>query len=217
MDLDRAHYRAIPVGTDEDTFRPRPRPVRTADDDFTVLYYGSMLPLHGLDRVLDAAVRLRERSDIRFEIVGGDGETAALVAAAGEKGAHVAYRQWVDYDALPQLFAECDLFLAGPFGNSVQAQHVITGKAYQFLCAGLPTVVGANRETDVFTDGVNSLVVPQGNAAALAEAVGWASAHPEELAAIGREGRRLYEARFSVKEIAVLLDEIPWDAPAERS
>ncbi|WP_344754151.1 glycosyltransferase [Gryllotalpicola koreensis] len=209
MSIPRDHYRPVPVGTDEKTFAPRPR-TRSSSDCLTVLYYGSMLPLHGLDHVLAAAVSLRDREDIDFELVGGDNETVQAVHRAVSAGARVRHRLWVDYERLPELFGECDLFLAGPFGDTVQSQRVITGKAYQFLCAGLPTVIGANHESRVVTDRVDALVVPQGSAEAIEEAILWAAEHREGLEAIGKAGRVLFEKRFSVDVIAAALDALPW-------
>lgn len=208
MGIDRAHYFPIPVGTDEHTFAPRPK--RARSDGFTVLYYGSMLPLHGLGHVLEAAVALAPRTDITFELVGGDAETVQLVERARRRGARVRHRLWVEYDRLPELFEQCDLFLAGPFGDTVQSQHVVTGKAYQFLCAGLPAVIGANDESAVFTDRVDALIVPQGSADAIESAVAWAAGHREELESIGKAGRALFEKHYSVEVIAAALERLPW-------
>lgn len=208
MGIAPAHYRSIPVGTDEITFAPRPR--RVGDDVLRVLYYGSMLPLHGLDHVLAAATLLGSREDIEFELIGGAGATAESVARAEAEGARVRHRSWVDYGELPAVFELCDLFLAGPFGDTLQSQHVITGKAYQFLCAGLPTIVGENLESAAFTDRLDALVVPQSSPDALVAAIVWAADHRAELIEIGHRGRALYERRFGSKAIAAALDALPW-------
>lgn len=209
MSIDRAHYHPVPVGADEATFAPRERAPR-AEAPFTVLYYGSMLPLHGLDHVLAAAVRLTGRDDIAFRLVGGDDDTVKAIADAVAAGARIGHELWVDYAELPAVFAECDLFLAGPFGDTLQSRHVITGKTYQFLCGGLPTVVGRNAETGVFTDRKDALVVAQGSADALVEAIEWAAAHRGELAEIGAAGRALYLERYSQGALAAALADVPW-------
>jgi len=209
MAIPREHYVPVPVGTDEGTFAPRVRS-RAASAPFTVLYYGSMLPLHGLEHVLEAAVRLGARDDIAFRLVGGDDATVAQIADAVRRGARIRHELWVEYDRLPELFDACDLFLAGPFGDTYQSQFVVTGKAYQFLASALPTVVGENRESGAFADRVDALVVPQGSAAALVSAVDWAAAHPAELAAIGAAGRALYGREWSNAALAAAVARIPW-------
>lgn len=199
MDLPREHWAVVPVGTDEATFRPGRREPGTP---LRVLYYGSMLPLHGLDVLLEAAVQLADDERIAFDVVGGTDDDRARVEAAIARGARVDYRSWVPYEELPELFARCGLAVGGPLGDTVQSRYVITGKTYQFLASAVPTLVGANLESHVFTDRVDALVVPQGDAAAVAQACRWAAEHPEEVSGIGRRGRELYEQRWSRPQIA---------------
>ncbi|MWB99231.1 glycosyltransferase family protein [Agromyces seonyuensis] len=201
MDLPLERYTAVPVGTDEDTFAAATTSTGTQDGPFSVLYYGSMLPLHGLAVVLDAARRLAGEG-VSFTFVGGDETDERAVAAAGADGANVQYRSWVPYAELPDLFAAHRLHLGGPFGDTVQSQFVITGKTYQFLAMGLPVVVGDNLESGVFRDRGDALVVAQGDPDALAETIRWAAGHPDELARIGRAGRATYERLFSVERVA---------------
>jgi glycosyltransferase involved in cell wall biosynthesis len=199
MNLPIEKYRSIPVGTDETAFRP----IKPASHEgFTVLYYGNMLPLHGLRYVLEAAKQLADRPDIRFHIVGGKRIVQDWVEQARENGAHITYDAWVDYKKLPELFATSDVCLGGPFGGTVQSQFVITGKTYQFLASAKPVIIGANRESGVFTDKQNALIVPQADAAALRDAIVWAADHPTELADVGQAGRRLFQRLYSTEHIA---------------
>lgn len=211
MDLDPRRYRAVPVSTDEEHFRRLP--AHRGSGRFTVLYYGSMLPLHGLEHVLEAALALKDTPDITFRLIGGGADAGRRVALAGRAGASVHHERWVDYAELPQVFMGSDLFLAGPFGATVQSRFVITGKTYQFLAAGLPTMVGANEETGVFTHRVDALVVPRGDAVAIAREIRWAAANRTELALIGRRGRELYDERFSQRIVAQRLEGIFGTAP----
>lgn len=199
MQLPIDHYAAIPVGTDELTFKPA-KPKKHAG--FRVLYYGNMLPLHGVEYVLDAAVQLASRDDITFHLVGGKKPTEDLIEQAKAAGAHIDYDKWVDYGKLPEVFAKTDLCLGGPFGGTVQSQFVVTGKTYQFMAAARPAVVGENHETHIFKDKKDALVVPQADAEALKDTILWAANHPDELAKIGEAGRALYEAKFSSQQIA---------------
>lgn len=201
MDLPRSLYHPVAVGTDEATFHPIEK--TWPESRLRVLYYGSMLPLHGLEVVLDAARALADDERVSFMFVGGDDDDARAIAAAGADGAHVGHRTWVAYAELPSLFAEHELMLGGPFGDTVQSRYVVTGKTYQFLACALPTVVGENLESGPFLDRGNAFVVRQGDPAALAAAIRWAADHDRELAGIGRAGRDLYERLFSTARIAV--------------
>ena len=194
MDLKR--YRTIPVGTDETVFYPRPH--KAADHKkFIVFYYGHMLPLHGLDYVLEAAEQLKNRREITFRFVGGKDKVAQACKAAQENGAHVTHEAWVPFEELPQAAINAGLTLGGPFGKTLQSQYVVTGKTYQFLALGTPVLIGKNKVNDGFRDKQNCLLVPEADAAAITKAIEWAYDHPNELESIGKAGRQLYEQHFS--------------------
>ncbi len=204
-------YRVIPVGADESIFRPpdvRPTP---EPDNFTVLYYGSMMPLHGLEYVLYAAERLKDHREINFLLVGGGEKAAAQIADFKARGARVEYREWIDPKDLPKAIGEASLCLGGPFGNTVQAQLVTTGKTYQFLASAAPVLIGETKETlgsQLFIDKTNCLMVPQGDAQALAAAIMWAFTNPKELSHIGQAGNKLYEQEFSQLAISQKLSSL---------
>jgi glycosyltransferase involved in cell wall biosynthesis len=200
MGLDRSMFHPVPVGSDDETFVPPTEHAERAG--LRILYYGSMLPLHGLDVVLEAALLLADRPDISLVLVGGTDATRAQISDAKSRGARIEYESWVAYDKLPDLIASCDLMLGGPFGATVQSQFVITGKTYQFLAMGVPTVIGVNRESSVFANRVDSLLVERGSASALAEVFAWAADNKEKLAQIGASGRALYEREFSGDVVA---------------
>jgi glycosyltransferase involved in cell wall biosynthesis len=199
--VDRSKYLALPVGTDESLFHVPKR--RAHADEFQVFYYGNMLPLHGVQYVIEAADRLKKRSGITFTIVGGDNTVAQAVERAVAKGAHLTYEPWVPFEELPHAITAANLVLGGPFGDTVQSHNVITGKTYQSLACGAPTVVGKSKATaELFRDQENCLMVQQASADDLAKAILWAQAHPDELAAIGQHGRKLFEQHFTAKQIA---------------
>lgn len=65
---------------------------------------------------------------------------------------------------------------------------------------GLPVIasrIGALAE--LVTDGVNGLLFEPGNAKDLADKMRWAQQHPTEMAAMGHNARKLYEAEFTAE------------------
>jgi glycosyltransferase involved in cell wall biosynthesis len=196
LSIDR--YKIIPVSTDEAVFDAA-LPYNPDPKHFTVLYYGHMVGLHGLDYVLRAAELLKDRADISFRVVGGkqQGEVAKACAAAAEAGARVSHESWLPFEQLPAAISQAGLTLGGPFGGTLQAQFVITGKTYQILACAAPALIGQNQVQEGFIDKRNCLIVPQADAAALVEKISWAQQHSRELRAIGQAGRQLYEEQFS--------------------
>jgi glycosyltransferase involved in cell wall biosynthesis len=206
--IDRRKYAVIPVGTDESVFHYTPMDVPARDKPFRVFFYGYMLPLHGPEVVLQAAELLKGNPDIQFLIAGRTGIYIDKIKEYQGRGAHVEYREWIPFDELPMLIAESGLCIAGPFGNTFQAQHVINGKVYQFLASGSVALLGANKNTDLFKNRENCLIVPQGDAQAIATEIQWAYDNRDKLPAIAEAGRNLYDAHFTNTIIAGKLREM---------
>jgi glycosyltransferase involved in cell wall biosynthesis len=195
---------AVPVGAIESPASQAMLAGPTSTGPFRVLFYGSFLPLHGMDTIIEAAARLADLP-IEFQFIGGSPAQArrfrAACAARGVK--HYTYRAWVPFERLLQdEILSADLCLGGPFGGTPQARRVVTGKASQCLALGKATVIGRIEEDYGFVDRVNCLLVEQVDADALAMAIRWAHEHRAELPAIGQRGRALYAQRLSTRVIA---------------
>lgn len=201
--LDRNLFHTVYVGADPATKRS-PRRSSTDDRPLQVLFYGSFLPLHGVDVIIGAARELRNEP-IRFRMIGGGTRGAKSIAAAALP--NVVHEQWVDFDELRDVrIPATDVLLGGPFGGTRQASIAVTGKTYQGLASGVPTVIGATTDELGFQDRVNCLHVPQNDAAALAASLRWAHRNRTSLDPIGRAGRRLYDSLFSVDATALQLE-----------
>ncbi|HSX32661.1 MAG TPA: glycosyltransferase [Candidatus Saccharimonadales bacterium] len=204
--VDRKRYVTVPIGTEEALFYPDHTAAPNQPGKFEVFYYGVMTKLHGLDTFLEAAAMLASHPDIVFRVGGDKGKSKAKVEAAVTNGAHITYHDWFEYkQELPRLIRGSQLMVGGPFGGSAQAQFVITTKTFQGLACEVPVLIGRNKVNDAFVDIHNSLVVPQGNAKAIAEAILWAYLHPKQLHNVAKAGRQLYEQEFSDTQIAFRL------------
>lgn len=195
---------AVPVGADEAVPLPAPLPERKPSERFRVLFYGSFLPLHGMDVIIEAAVRVAELP-IEFHFIGGTRTQASRFIRSCESHGlrNYVHRLWVPFDGLLRdEIPRADLCLGGPFGGTPQARRVVTSKTSQCLASGKATVVGRIEEDYGFVDRENCLLVEQGDAEALAAALRWAHAHRDELATIGRRGQALYAERLSTRVIA---------------
>jgi glycosyltransferase involved in cell wall biosynthesis len=167
-----------------------------------------MLPLHGPQYVIEAAEVLKDNPHIQFLLAGRIGDYEQAIKEAQGRGAQIEYRQWVPFDELPALIAGSAINVAGPFGETFQAQHVINGKVYQFLASGSVALLGANKNTDMFLNHVNCLIVPRGDAQAIAREIDWAYRNQDKLPGIASAGRALYDQYYSNKAIAEELQKI---------
>jgi glycosyltransferase involved in cell wall biosynthesis len=160
------------------------------EEPFTVLFVGKLIPLHGLETVLAAARALPE---LRFRLV-GSGQLEHLVHT---RPANVDWLPWVEYERLPGELhgAGCAL---GVFGTSGKARRVIPNKAFQALACGTPLVTaGTPAARELLVDGESALLVPPGDAEALAAALRRLAGDPDTARRIGTGGRAAYEAHAS--------------------
>ena len=208
VDAEKIH--PIPVGTDEEVFKPVPVPSHRGKKDlFHVLFYGSFLPLHGIDIILRAAQVLRD-SPMRFTIIGGKGRALRDFHEMRKRLDlnNIIHKKWVPYEQLPDAIQEADVCLGGPFGDTGQAHRVITGKTFQSMAMGKPVIVGKTGHDYGFRDKENCLLVAQGDKEELARTIRWCFENQDQLPVIGDNGLHLYREHFSTDRIRKILQEI---------
>ena len=112
-------------------------------DKFTVLYFGSILPLQGIDTVLGALDLLKDRNDMHFYLIGPVGDKYTKPVSD-----NIEYISWLSQEDLAEYIAMSDLCLAGHFnGNIEKAKRTIPGKAYIYEAMGKPMILGDNPAT----------------------------------------------------------------------
>jgi glycosyltransferase involved in cell wall biosynthesis len=174
------------VGAEERLFQPGWQP----QEEFHALFVGKLIPLHGLETILAAAGLAPE---LRFRVV-GSGQLEHLLS---ERPPNVEWVDWIEYEQLPDEYRRAGCAF-GVFGTSAKAARVIPNKAFQALACGTPLVTAdtpAARE--LLVDGESALLVPAGDADALAAAVRRLAADRGLAARIGAGGLAAYQAEAS--------------------
>ncbi len=145
------------------------------DERPIVLFYGQLIPLHGVPTIIRAA-REYEGPDARWIII-GRGQLEPLVEQALADGGEALARQltwikWVDYEKLPSVIAKARICL-GVFGASEKAARVIPNKLFQQAAMGKPVITRASPAVDLLARDFPEMVktVPEDNPKALARAV----------------------------------------------
>lgn len=161
---------SIYVGCDEGLFYPRP----AQNVPFTVLFYGSFLPLHGIETIARAGKILERETGIHFKIIGQDpaSDRVKRLVAEYNLGQNIQFHPPVPLSRLPDEIAHASICLGGHFGLSDKARRVIAGKTFQCIAMGKPTIVGdnpANRE--LLTHGEDALFCKMNDPQALADAI----------------------------------------------
>jgi glycosyltransferase involved in cell wall biosynthesis len=182
----RDHFAVCFVGAEDRLFTPAWVP----QAPFTALFVGKLIPLQGVETILAAA---RAAPDIPFRVV-GSGQLDPLLESRPANVEHVA---WLEYEQLPGAIQAAGCAL-GIFGTTPKAQRVIPNKAFQALACGAPLITAdtpAARE--LLVDGESALLVPPGDAPALAAAIGRLAADGELALRVGAGGRAAYERAAS--------------------
>lgn len=161
--------RVLPVGFDEGVFREAPLPAGRSV--LEILFYGTYLPLHGVETIVDAASLLRG-SPVHFTLV-GVGQTFAEVKERASRLPEglVDLRAPMPVAELAPLIAAADVVL-GVFGKTPKAAMVVPNKLFQALAVGRPVITADTPAVrELFQNGVHLLSVPPGDADALAAAI----------------------------------------------
>lgn len=198
----------VPVGASREWFETPAAPAQPGAP-LRVQFYGTYIPLHGVETILYAADMLRERHDLEFELIGRGqtfGEMQALAHALGLR--NLTFCEPVPPADLPCRVAEADISL-GIFGTTEKARRVVPNKVYQALALGRAVITAdtpALREA--FTPGTDLLAVPPGDAGALATAIATLADNPALCARLGQAGRARMEAEFDEAAVGRRLLEV---------
>lgn len=198
FDLPGDSVMAVAVGAEPGAFGRLPPPAPD-QEAVRILFYGQLIPLHGIETILAAALSPRGRAH-RWRLV-GTGQMRGTVeeALAGGGESHIEWIDWLPYDQLRRAIEDSDICL-GIFGSSRKAASVVPNKVFQALVAGRPVITRDSPAiTETFASDTGLARVPHSDPEALLDAIDHikaagfpvmpaeqlAIAHPEEI------GRRL--------------------------
>lgn len=162
-------FETIYLEADSSIYYPRKQKKKEeVANKFVVLYFGSILPLQGIEVVLDTIRELKERNEIFFDIIGP-------IPPQFNKPIYdnVCYNEWLSQNELAIHIANADLCLAGHFNNNIEkAKRTIPGKAYIYEMMRRPIVLGDNMANhELFIEDENHHFVKMGDAHSLSKII----------------------------------------------
>ncbi|MEM9060186.1 MAG: glycosyltransferase family 4 protein [Pseudomonadota bacterium] len=142
--IDGAKIEVVTNGVDPSKFQPVPRDMGLAADlgltDKVVIgYVGTHGMAHALDKVLDAADLLHDRTDIAFLFVGDGAERAKLEARARDM-ANVRLLGLQPRDRMAAVWSLCDVALV-PLRDTPTFRTVIPSKIFEAMAMGLSILI----------------------------------------------------------------------------
>jgi glycosyltransferase involved in cell wall biosynthesis len=166
-----------------------------------VVFYGLYTPLQGTP-VIGSALGQIAGAPIEVTMIGGGQDEAATRAAAAASHA-VRWLDWVPAADLPALVASHDVCL-GIFGTGDKAQRVVPNKVFQGAAAGC-AIVTSDTPPQRRALGDAAVLVPPGNAEALAAALLRLADDRAELARLRGQAHELAVKQFAPEQIVAPL------------
>lgn len=188
----------VPVGLLSSLFKPLPQTERN-DGKFRVGFYGTLVPLQGGSKIIEAARILQKHEHIVFEMIGPGKDVPGLIRKYNLKNVHLP--GWIAYEKLNDYLNTFDLCL-GIFGDSLKADLVIPNKVYHY--AGLKKCI-VTKDTpgirEIFTDQEN-IVLTSNRPEDIAETILSLTQEPEKIKRIGENAYNLIAGNYNEVEIA---------------
>ena len=150
--IKKEKFRRIFIGADISIFYPNEKENRSKN--FKILFYGSFLPLQGIDCIVKAAKLLEKEEDIVFEIVGWGPEKIKIMELFNYlKPKNLFFADGQKQESLRKKGVEADLCL-GIFGETNKTKRVIPNKVYECVAMRKPVVTADTPATrELFEEG----------------------------------------------------------------
>ncbi|MBD3315642.1 MAG: glycosyltransferase [Chitinivibrionales bacterium] len=203
------------VGYNADHFQPGPS---YSHQTAVIGFYGSFIPLHGIEVIIHAAHLLRHRSDIRFELVGNGHTRASMEKLAKSLNLeNTVFSGQVQYENLPVYIGRWDICL-GIFGSTLKADLVIPNKVYHYAACRRPIITKDSPAIrELFTDG-RDIVLSPANPRALADRIAALVDNRDRAETIAARGRRMISEGYNHRRIGRRMLELftEWKTSAMR-
>ncbi len=182
------------------TSLPGELPPRVGRQRVQFLFLGRIGERKGSMHLLQAFASLPAQVRSRARLVfAGDGETAALKAAARELGDAVEVHSWVNAEQRNALLAQSDVFVLPSFQEGVPMAML------EAMACGLPVITTpVGGIPDVVTDGQEGLLIAPGDVEGLCRSMSVLVEDEAQRRQLGAQARQRAE-RFDVKLFAAEL------------
>lgn len=178
-------FRRVPLGVDDRIYNPRPD-LQPPVNCFRVIYYGTFIPLHGIETVIRAAALLRDCPHIQFDLYGDGQERPKAEQLARQMDlCNVRFCGWLEKEKLPEEIARSHVCL-GVFGTTKQSLCTIQNKIWEGMMMHRPVITGdAEAIRSELTHKKHVYLVERANPQALADAILELEANPQQRQELG--------------------------------
>jgi glycosyltransferase involved in cell wall biosynthesis len=193
-DISPGQLQVVPIGVDQNHFRPRPEIARVPGRIMTTA--SADVPFKGLLPLVEAVAKARtERPETHLVVVGklrDDSPVAAAIDRLGMRGA-VTFESGISNERMIELYAQAEVAVVPSLYEGFSLPAV------ESMACGVPLVAttgGALPEV-VGEDGQTGMLVPPGDAGALAAAIVTVLSEPDLAGRLAASARRRVLERFT--------------------
>lgn len=197
---------------------PPPETLAELPTGFRVMFAGNIGSAQAFDTILDAAVKLRDRREIQWVIL-GDGMLKSWVEEEVRKRGLERQFHLLGHrplETMPAYFSAADALLV-TLRDTPAFALTVPSKVQSYLACGRPIIAAINGEgADLVNAAGAGLTCPAENADRLAQTVAaLCNMTPQQRMAMGRSGRTYFEANFD-RELVIERIEQLMSAAAEK-
>lgn len=169
-------FRRVLVGAQDDIFYPLKEDIRT-DDKFIVGFWGTFIPVHGIEYIIKSAKILEKDDQVQFVLI-GKGQTykesldlVRNLEISNIKFIPKTFSYLNQLNALGKLISGFDIGL-GIFGEGDKVLQVIPTKIYEGIAMKLPMITcDSPAIKELFRNSESIALCKRANAESLAEVI----------------------------------------------
>ena len=171
IDIKKEKFKVLYLEANTKIYNKEVEKIKLGEDtDFIILWFGSVLPLQGVDIIIKAAKELEHNPKIKFYIIGN----IKKIKNNKNNCKNIKFIEWLPDNMLAKYINSADVCLAGHFAlKNQRADREIPGKAFIYNAMGKKMILGeskANRE--IFEeDNKRIYYVERGNPGELAKKI----------------------------------------------
>jgi len=196
----------VPLTINEENVKPIE--AERYKEQFTVLYVGSYIPLHGTPVIIEAARILQERGDDTFFVMIGQGPDHQKCRDLAEKYQleNIEFKGFMSLEELNYYYNACDINL-GLFNTGERANSVVLNKTNDSFRVGKPHLtLATDAMQESFTDNEDIFYVQDIEPETLADRIIEIKNDPDLHQKVARNALKTYDRLLSNKQAVDTLE-----------
>jgi len=195
--IDKSKFVRVPLTINEDNVVKKD--VKPYSDNFSVLYVGSYIPLHGTPVILEMAKLLQDKNENISLLMIGKGPNLQVCKDLADKYdlKNIEFKGFMSLEELNYYYNACDINL-GLFNTGARANAVVLNKTNDSFRVGKPHLtLATDAMKEAFTDNEDIFFVQDINPETLSKRIIELKNNPELVKQVGDNALISYATKLS--------------------